>query len=226
MPRINQYIYNGFRLITILFFFNHFLLTIIYVFPMNPIKIRLQPLLDRTIGTVFSQNWSLFAPNPVGQDYILLIQPLKTEDKTQLIGTKWFNLSSPFWSRFHDNRFSAYDRLARSQSNALRNAISGDPRLINYLKACEKGDTLSCRIYKESLEYIRDGQIQKLARIGSAFCNDINSAGNRFKYFALRIRVVSFSSWSKRYESKKTVHDLDLGMFPIDTKVASVGLFY
>lgn len=216
---------NGIKVITVLWFTTHFLLTILYVLPLNPIKVRLKPLLDSTIGTLFSQNWSLFAPNPLSQDYVMLIHPLKNNSIDEIESKGWYNLSSPLWKRFQDNRFSAYDRLARSQSNALRNALSGDPSLMNYLKACENGDSLSCDIYQESLNYIREGQIEKLVKIGSAFCNDINDLYSDYDYFAIRIRIVSFPPWSKRHTEKSTFQDLDLGIHPIDKSVAAFGLF-
>lgn len=216
---------NIFKVFTILFFVVHFLLTIIYVLPLNPIKVRIRPLLDQTIGTLFAQNWSLFAPNPVANDFILLLEPLKTNNPKEIKKHGWYDLSSPFWHRFQEHRFSAYDRLARSQSNAVRTALSGDPRLIPYLKACEKGDTAACSIYSKSLAYIRQTQVDKLTKIGSAFCNDLIESNNHYRHFALRIRIVSFPPWSKRYTGKKSIRDLDLGIHPIDRKIAPFGIF-
>ena len=97
--------------------------------PLNPIKLKLYPILNLTIGKYFSQNWNLFAPNPVGQNYSLLIQPRTSNDST-VADNVWYDVSQPFWDSFHRNRFSAYDRLARSQTNTLKDILSGSPGLL------------------------------------------------------------------------------------------------
>lgn len=197
-----------------------------YVFPLNPIKIRLKPLLDNYFSGVFAQNWSLFAPNPVQQDYVLLIQPIRTDQISELQDNKWYNISSSLWERFHNNRFSAYDRLARSQTSALKALVSGDPRLFTYHKACENGDTASCRIVSMLLEEIRKSQRDKLEKIGSAFCNATGATDkNDYHYFAGRLRIITFPPWSERKTGKKTVMDIDLGIHPINRAIASFGVF-
>lgn len=206
-----------------MFFLSHFLLTIVYVFPANPIKVRFKPFLDRTIGTIFTQNWSLFAPNPVAKDYVMLLQPLQGNQISEVKQGRWYNVSSPFWQRFQNNRFSAYDRLGRSQTNALRSALNGDSRLLIYYQACEKGDSSACKIYEASLKEIREYQLEKLKKIGSAFCNDLDK--ENFRYFALRLRIVSFPTWSKRNNEKRTFIDLDMGIHAIDKTVEPIGIF-
>lgn len=194
--------------------------------PLNPIKIQLKSLLDAsTMSSFFSQNWSLFAPNPVSQDYIMLVQPLRTNDPSQMTSGGWYNLSSPLWQHFQNSRVSAYDRLARSHSSALRSTLTGDHSLKNIFDACEKGDTTACSNFKELLASVRKSQIEKLVKIGSAFCNDIENFNNQYEYMAIRIRIVSFPTWSKRYEGKSTINDLELGIHRIDKTIAPFDLF-
>lgn len=193
--------------------------------PMNPIKVRMLPLLDSTIGTFFAQNWSLFAPNPVSQDFMLLVQPLQDSTRSRLKDNQWFNLSSPYWDRFHSNRFSAYDRLARSQSSALRSAMTGDPSLASLLEACNNKDTLACSSYRKLFAAIRIVQKEKLIRISSAFCNDLPILRNH-AYVAIRIRVISFPPWSKRNgEENEETKDYDIGIHRINKSVATNSLF-
>src|SRR5207302_9022584 len=52
------------RLAALLWLVVHFGLTVAYVTPLNPLTVLLQPLLNATIGTYFSQGWGFFAPNP------------------------------------------------------------------------------------------------------------------------------------------------------------------
>jgi len=193
--------------------------------PLNPLKIKLMPLLNATMSTFFSQNWSLFAPNPVAQDYIMLVQ-LRTKDElTSSNHRSWYNLSTPFWKNFQRNRFSAYDRLARSQSSALRNALSGDVSLVPLYESCRNGDTLACSLYRSYVTDIRKDQIKKLVKIASAFCNDINAESSNYTHIAIRIRIKSFPPWSRRHDKKISIKDYNLGVYRIDEKIVPFGLF-
>lgn len=218
-----------FKIFTTIWFIVHFSLTFLFNAPLNPIKVRLNPLLDLTIGSFFSQNWSLFAPNPVSQDFILLVQPRRDSLKDQSTANEheWYNLSTPLWNRFQKKRFSAFDRLARSQSNSLRTALMGNPNMIGLFKACENNDSIACSNYDALLKSVQDKEIDKLVRISSSFCNELKDK-NDFKgkdFLAIRIRIKSFSPWSRRYEKEITIKDVNLGTYPIDRSVVPMGLF-
>ena len=217
---------NCVKCVTIIWFVVHFSLTILYTLPLNPIKLRLMPFLNETIGLYFGQNWSLFAPNPVAVDNILLAQPVKENDPALLEDTKWYNLSSTFWDHYQKSRVSAYDRLARSQSTALRSALTGDVTMKPLYDACANGDTLACIAYQKTLGLVRTSQIDKLVKIASAFCNDIDGIKQNYKYVAIRIRVITFPKWSERYNHENSIKDFEIGMYPIDKKIVPIGLFY
>jgi hypothetical protein len=186
----------------------------------------MKPMLDAGFSGIFSQNWSLFAPNPVAQDYVLLIQPLQTNQISQLQTEKWYNISTSLWQRFHKNRFSAYDRLARSQTSALKALLTGDPRLFAYHKACQKGDTASCRIFRQLIDEIRTAQTDKIVKISSAFCNAISTTDQLdYHYFSARLRIFTFPPWSERNTGKKVFQDIDLGIHPINKNIASFDVF-
>ncbi len=205
----------------------HILLTAIYNMPMNPLKHNLLPLLNVTIGTFFNQNWSLFAPNPVAEDYILLIQPrLKSLNQdSSKIPSVWYDASSPLWAEFQKNRFSAYDRLARNQSNAVRNTLNGDISFIPVFDACHKGDTIACRVYKELIANARKFHTEKIVLVASAFINDIKKKEDNFTHIGIRIRIKSFSPWSKRYSKNVATKDIDLGEFKYIENISSIGIY-
>lgn len=115
---------NIVRVMAALWLVVHFILTMIYVYPDNPIKDTLQPLLDATIGRYFAQGWALFAPEPDNTDVVLLVRPLSSNEYS-VVRTKglpsdgWYDLSSPLWTKLQNNRFSAYGRLSRVVSKAV-----------------------------------------------------------------------------------------------------------
>ena len=131
----------GLRVVTLLWLAGHFLLTVAYVAPLNPVTLPLRPLLDGTIGTYFEQNWGMFAPNPRSGEAILLVHAF-TDAQVAAIPDRglpadgWYDLSTPLWDAFHQNRLSAYDRLGRPQSRAMLAYLNGGPELSLWQESC------------------------------------------------------------------------------------------
>ncbi len=207
----------------------HFALTLLFNLPVNPLKLRLQPLLDRTIGAYFHQNWSLFAPNPIAQDEALLARPLtRAEAERAAAGlptTGWYDLTTPLWEGFHRNRFSAYDRLARPQANLVRYYLGGSPALAPWATACERGEAEACEVLGGRVEEVRAYARRRLGTVASAFANEPTGSFAGASYVALRVRERTAVPWSERRSGKRAVRDLDLGVFPIDRSVVPSGLF-
>src|SRR5258705_9799393 len=100
LKAVRGWIMNILRVMTVLWLVTHFTLVMLYVFPTNPVKDRLEPLLDATIGTYFWQNWDLFAPEPDNTDVVLLVRPLSSNEyriaqANGLPSNGWYDLSSP-----------------------------------------------------------------------------------------------------------------------------------
>lgn len=212
----------------------HLVLTIIYAMPPNPVKVPIAGLLDVTIGVYARQNWSLFAPNPVSSNQVLLAKCFEVADlKTEIQALArhqetggWSDLSSPFWTAFQDNRFTAYDRVVRPQSNVLRTYLSGGFSLRHLQDSCQnKSDKEACEVFEESLVEMRKSSEPFLRRVGSAFCKD-STLVTSHTYVALRVRTSPVAPWSKRHNSDAVAFsDVSLGIYPIDHDVASTGLF-
>jgi len=205
----------------------HFALTIAYVMPFNPAQAEVQPLLSATIGSFFSQNWRLFAPDPVSGDMALLARcmtptEMGSASPGKLPSEGWHDLSTPLWLRFQQHRFSAYDRLARPNTNTVRALLFGVPELA---QACKKGSKEACTAYDENLASVRTATLPRLAKIGSAFCKDLDPGASRFSHVALRLRETDGLPWSRRYEGRPAARDVELGIASIDPSVAHMGMF-
>lgn len=218
------------KAMTLMWLVVHFLLTTLYLMPLNPIKIYLRPLLDATIGTYFAQNWSLFAPNPVSDDLSVLVHPL-TEAQVQSLSDGrlptqgWYNISDPLWQKFQGNRFSAYDRMARTQTSSVRRVLNGGIELMPIHTACEKGDEDACADYQERLKTAREGASNLLVKVASAFTKDLHGANSGYEYIAIRVRVTKGVPWSERHTGEPTSEDLEIGIYPINKEVTPMGLF-
>lgn len=215
------------RVATLSWLVFHFALTIAYVLPFNPAQAATQPLLSATIGSYFSQNWRLFAPDPVSGDMALLARCMTPAEMAsgvdqKLPSTGWHDLSTPLWHRFQENRFAAYDRVARPNTNTMRAMLFGVPELMT---ACKKGSKEACTAYEDNLKTVRTATMPRLTKIGSAFCKDLDRDGNRFSHVALRLRETDGQPWSRRYEPRPAPRDLELGVAAIDPDVARMGMF-
>lgn len=217
------------RLATLVGLGVHFGLTVLYVMPVNPLKLELQPYLAATIGTFFPQNWSLFAPNPIESDYALLVHCLGPGEAADgaLPVEGWRDLSSPLWHRFQSNRLSAYDRLARPHGAAIRTFLAGDSAMLPWLEGCRKGDDHACDFYRDRLQEARDRSARLLGRIGSAFCAETEAAAEPTNRVAVRVRETRGVPWSRRHDDQAVAEsrDLEVGIFPLDRSVRPSGLY-
>lgn len=231
------------RAVSLLFVGGHFVLTLLYVAPTNPVKAELQPLIRSTIGTYFPQNWRLFAPDPIQNSYSLLVHPLRSDDLpnveapvdhedlenskiSEMLPEKgWYDLSKPAWDAFQRDRFAAgYDRLSRPQWNAILIYLRGGTGLSPWRRACRLGDSISCKFLFSRLEQDRRHARSMLVDIASAFCKDIHVASECDRV-ALRIREIRAVPWSERWEGQPEVVDYDVGVFEVNERVASPGLY-
>jgi hypothetical protein len=134
-------------------------------------------------------------------------------------------LSFPVWRAFQQNRFSAYDRLARPLTGTVRTYINGGVNLHRWHNACvEKQDQDACAVYDAGVAAARAHSAHTLRRIGSGFCNDVNPSAMAV---ALRARVVRPVPWSKRFDKDYAPESSDvlLGIYAVDARVKGAGLY-
>lgn len=198
---VHMWVVNVLRIITVLWLVAHFTLIIIYVLPTNPAQDTLEPFFDATIGKYFSQDWSLFAPDPISADYALLVRPLSRNEfaitqRQGLPNDGWYDLSSPLWTKFQSNRFSAYKTVFRPAAEAL----------LHYL------------------DQPQQQPVQLMVKTASAFCKDIGQ--RNASYVALIIRERPSKQWSERGTSQQPVARTTLvGIYPIDKSVENIHLY-
>jgi len=160
---LRQIAENALRLLSLIWLIFHFGLTVAYVLPPNPASTAWQRLLDATIGRYYSQNWQLFAPDPLAQNYALYVRPLTEAQAAGVSGQGlphdgWFDITNPVLVHFQQNRFSAYDRLTRPQINAILNWLSGGDSLASWQQSCQLGDSKACAFYEGQLKLIRSDE--------------------------------------------------------------------
>lgn len=224
IQQIKRSLISFLRVITLLCLVVHFALTVLFVGPVNPIKIKLQPILNATVGTYFPQDWTFFAPAPTDTNYSILVQPMTTAQqnaatKTSLPVSGWQNITDPGYIRLHQNRFSAYDRLMRPQYNTVSELLNVQRSTAPWLEACQSGDKSACEIVQEDLKKSFPQTRQMLINIASAYCNATKLPRDD-TYVAVQVRQVSSVPWSKRFTGRPVVKDINIGIFPINSRIA------
>ena len=92
----------------------YFISTFLYLTPPNPIKARHLAAILRIELPFFSQNWHLFAPNPVRTNQILA-----GRCRAGAYVTPWKDLTTPLVAGHHRNRLSPMGKLVRPTQDAL-----------------------------------------------------------------------------------------------------------
>jgi len=92
----------------------YFTATFLYLTPPNPVKARHLATILRIEHPLFSQNWHLFAPNPVRSNLILAGR-CRVGDQT----TPWKDLTTPLVAGHHRSRLSPMGKLVRPTQDAL-----------------------------------------------------------------------------------------------------------
>jgi hypothetical protein len=218
------------RLAALLWLVGHFALTVAFVTPLNPLTVSLQPLLNATIGTYFPQGWGFFAPNPGASVAVLLVQPL-SEAEMAAVATRglpeegWYDLSTPLWDGFHQNHFSAYDRLALPQFRAMLTYLTGSQQMDPLRDSCERGDAAVCEHYETEMAAARAQAARILVKVASAFCKEIAQPDREIRYVALRARELRSVPWSDRHGGRPVTRDVDLGVYAVDAEATPSGVF-
>ncbi len=208
----------------------HVAMTAIYVSPSNPVRLATESFVLPMMNPLFSQNWSFFAPDPLDTDEALLTRCLTpTEASAARAGAipadGWYDLSTPFWIRFQRNRFTAYDRLIRTQSAALRNRLGYPTEVEGWVKACKANSKEACKTLEEQMKPVRERADKLLSHVASSFCNDIAASRAEFSDAALRVRITQPVPWSKRKTGKPSSKDFDLGVVHLEPSAAQTHLY-
>ena len=225
--RLRTISYRALQIGSILALGIHFFMTVLYVGPFNPIKVHLNGLLEKTTGTYFSQSWRIFAPLPVTTDDAVLLRCLTAQEAVAplLPEQGWYDISTPLWIRFQQDRFSAWSRLSRPQTYAVRTYLTAGPDAVLWFNACQAGSQPACSVYASMLESARQASGELLTRIGSAACNDLGRSHSTARV-ALRLRRTYPISWSRRSSATQRLReDLPVGVYDYRPAIGTPGIF-
>lgn len=106
----------------------HFGMTILYLTPENPLRTKHWNIIYAYMFPYFSQNWYLFAPNPVNQHQNLEIKVKYKAKNGEILETKWIDTTKPLLKKLYANRFSPNQRIFEYQSTAMHTYVYNQNR--------------------------------------------------------------------------------------------------
>lgn len=168
----------AFFLLIVAIFTFHFSMTALYVLPFNPLSYKYNKQIESYINPLFTQNWQLFAPNPLSQSVYVNVQIKDIEGEE----SKWIDFTTPLLEANHKNRFSPVNTIVRLGQSAYLQSVHVD-------SLTEKITTKNIEIEEVSpflTDYQKDG-VYILYKLGLHYAeqyfnpNDINE---------IKIRVI------------------------------------
>lgn len=112
----------------------HFTIVISDVIPYNPITNKHEQSIDKYMNPLFSQNWHLFAPDPVAHNDGIQV---KVEFKNKQ-DSGWVDITTPMIDQMHANYFSPLNRMARISTGIVSELTSEEELVLNYRKKLEE----------------------------------------------------------------------------------------
>jgi hypothetical protein len=73
----------------------HFGMTLAYLTPINPLKLRFARLIDGYMNPLFQQNWRLFAPEPLSDTRIIMAACRVRKEDGGTVETGWNDITTP-----------------------------------------------------------------------------------------------------------------------------------
>ncbi|MDR6225781.1 DUF5819 family protein [Desmospora profundinema] len=100
----------------------HFGLVTLSLTPDNPVNHRHKEAIDAYMDPLFTQNWMLFAPNPVSQHRSLAAQARVVNPRTgAMMETEWVDITDPLVKQKQRNRLSSEALVSRHIISGIRN---------------------------------------------------------------------------------------------------------
>lgn len=103
----------------------HFALTALYVLPLNPVKAKEGQLINGYMQPLFTQNWQLFAPDPLSNNIYVFLQAQYSNGEE----SEWYDLSSESYKSNQERRISPNNRLVRIGTSAFLQSMRKDETL-------------------------------------------------------------------------------------------------
>ncbi|GHG71887.1 DUF5819 family protein [Comamonas sp. JC664] len=183
----------------------HFGVTLAYLTPINPLKLRVFQPVKGYMEPFFSQRWTLFAPNVVAQSRALLVS-CRTEDAHRVVREHpVVDITQPLRDLKRRHRLTPADRLDRAQITGVTMLHAQDDEAARRLLK-KPEDTPA---YREAVAAVeqerkvrREHGTRLLARVASAACRGLHP-NDKILEVGIRIATLKAPPFSRRMEPEE-----------------------
>ncbi|MEJ8548113.1 DUF5819 family protein [Brevibacillus borstelensis] len=139
----------------------HFSMILLHVIPFNPLTNKYRDLVNGYVNPLFSQNWHLFAPNPVSHTHTIFIQAKSRDASGNLVESDWVDITTPLITANWEHRISPINRVLRFGVGAFTQAFHQDD-VINLFEEKKKNRN------KEDLNLMKEdlAQLDEYRKVG------------------------------------------------------------
>jgi hypothetical protein len=88
--------------------------------PLSPLKLQYSDLIEHYVNPLFTQNWLLFAPQPLDEDIALMVRGRFKDPRTgRLQTTRWLNVTEPLIDAVRKNRLTPLALVELGEANVV-----------------------------------------------------------------------------------------------------------
>ncbi|MDT0739105.1 DUF5819 family protein [Staphylococcus haemolyticus] len=173
----------------------HFSFIILSVMPFNPIVNKADNTVSKYINPIFTQNWALFAPDPIDRNTSLQIKVYYKNGNE----SKWLDSSNTIITKMHKNYISPYNRIGRIPETITSEMLAEDP-IINKIRKNYESENNSEELKKLNKTYKKQykDNLPKLVRFASAYVKSTQIKNKNIDKLRLRIVKQESVPFSKR----------------------------
>jgi hypothetical protein len=179
----------------------HFTFTLAFLTPINPVKLRVLPLINSYMVPLFEQRWELFAPDPLVDTRFLLVSCRLKRPDGGIEERPYSNMTTAYRELKHRYRLTPADRLERAQFAPIHMMMGEQDALAKRLLAHPDNDSPEFERARQAVEDNRNERgragVRLLDRVASAECDRLYGRG-RATEVRVRMAIVKSPPFSKR----------------------------
>jgi hypothetical protein len=180
----------------------HFASTVVSVFPPNPVSTSLTHQVHGYLAPYFTQSWRLFAPDPGGPSFVMLVQ-CRTRDAQA--PTPWIDVTNPLYESTRANRLHPAQALHRVNKGVVAQLFGVRDPFVEHLESqLERDpDNAALRGIVEAADASPRASLEvrarPLMRLATVYCGTIVDPAALAQVRA-RIDVMEIPPFSRRHE--------------------------
>lgn len=181
----------------------HFVFTLAYLMPVNPLRLQHQRTIAAYMEPFFSQNWSLFAPDPTVDTRYLLVACRRYSDGPDEHAA-WINITAPLRRTRADDRLGPVLAIERNQMGPLHVVFAPEDPVIARLAAIDPVtyEPVVSR-HKAMREAAARSGLRVLRRVASVECDRQHGVGATAEV-GMRMVIIQSPPFSKRHQPLET----------------------